>query len=68
MLVPTAVWTGGKDIATPLSDMKLLMAQITHLVFHKHIPDWEHFDPLWGLDAPERMYPDVLNLMNKYKT
>ncbi|KAK9400669.1 putative lipase [Crotalus adamanteus] len=65
--VPIAVWSGGNDIAATKHDIESLLPRIIHLVFYKNIPDWAHFDPIWGLDAPQRFYPDVLELMQKYK-
>ncbi|KAM6443648.1 putative lysosomal acid lipase/cholesteryl ester hydrolase [Liasis olivaceus] len=65
--VPVAVWSAGKDIAATRSNVESLVPRITHLVFYKDIPDWAHVDPLFGLDAPQRLYPDVLELMQKYK-
>uniref|UniRef100_A0A8C5WWU8 Uncharacterized protein n=1 Tax=Laticauda laticaudata TaxID=8630 RepID=A0A8C5WWU8_LATLA len=65
--VPVAIWSGGKDIATNTRNVESLLPRILHLVFYKNIPDWEHFDPLLGLDAPQRFYPDMLELMQKYK-
>ncbi|XP_032087572.1 putative lysosomal acid lipase/cholesteryl ester hydrolase [Thamnophis elegans] len=65
--VPVAVWSGGKDIAITTRDIESLLPRIPRLVFYKDIPDWQHFDLIWGLDAPQRFYPDVLELMQKYK-
>ncbi|XP_015280109.1 PREDICTED: lysosomal acid lipase/cholesteryl ester hydrolase-like [Gekko japonicus] len=67
MTVPTAVWSGGKDICINKTDTELLLHQIPHLVSYKNIPDWQHFDHIWGLDAPVRLYPDILALFQKYK-
>ncbi|XP_070610057.1 putative lysosomal acid lipase/cholesteryl ester hydrolase isoform X2 [Erythrolamprus reginae] len=65
--VPVAVWSGGKDIATTRRNVESLIARITNLVFYKDIPDWQHFDAVLGLDAVQRCYPDILELMQKYK-
>ncbi|XP_060097266.1 lysosomal acid lipase/cholesteryl ester hydrolase-like [Heteronotia binoei] len=67
MTVPTAVWSGGKDIAINKTDTELLLHRMSHLVFYKNIPDWEHMDYIFGLDAPVRLYPDILALLQKYK-
>ncbi|XP_062987694.1 lysosomal acid lipase/cholesteryl ester hydrolase-like [Elgaria multicarinata webbii] len=67
MTVPTAVWSGGNDIMEDEKDIQLLLPRISCLAFYKNIPDWQHLDFIFGLDAPKRLYPDVLNLMKKYK-
>ncbi|NXM44602.1 LIPM Lipase, partial [Gymnorhina tibicen] len=63
MPVPTAVWSGGEDWAADWRDIRLLLPRIAHLVTYTHVPDWNHWDFVWGLDAPGRLYSSILRLM-----
>ncbi|XP_010145975.1 PREDICTED: lipase member M-like [Eurypyga helias] len=63
MPVPTAVWSGGEDWVADWRDVHLLLLRIAHLVTYGHIPDWNHWDFLWGLDAPRHLYSSILELM-----
>ncbi|XP_074448185.1 lipase member M-like [Larus michahellis] len=65
MMVPTALWSGGKDWVNPPLETQRLLPRITNLVHHEHFPDWNHFDHHWGQDAPQRMYRQIITLMEQ---
>lgn len=63
MTVPTAVWSGGNDSLANPEDTKNLLPRISSLVYYHCFPDWNHWDFLWGLNAPERLYYKIIELM-----
>ncbi|XP_053889353.1 lipase member M-like isoform X2 [Malaclemys terrapin pileata] len=66
MTVPTALWNGGRDLVTSPQATAVLLPRLTNLVFYKYFPDWTHVDFIWGLDATQRMYDEILELMEKH--
>uniref|UniRef100_A0A8C9UIA9 Lipase n=1 Tax=Serinus canaria TaxID=9135 RepID=A0A8C9UIA9_SERCA len=63
---PTAVWSGGQDTFADPTDMARLLPRITNLIYHEHFPAWGHLDFIWGLDAPEKMYLKIIEILRKY--
>ncbi|NWX32542.1 LICH hydrolase, partial [Notiomystis cincta] len=64
--IPTAVWSSGQDTLADPKDMARLLPRITNLIYHEHFPAWGHLDFLWGLDATEKMYLKIIELLKKY--
>ncbi|XP_031694641.1 gastric triacylglycerol lipase [Anarrhichthys ocellatus] len=67
MKVPTALFSGGHDTLADPKDVAVLLTQVSNLVFHQNIEHWDHLDFIWGLDAPEQMFPSILKLLQEYK-
>ncbi|XP_053244622.1 lipase member M-like, partial [Podarcis raffonei] len=63
--VPIAMWSGGQDWVCRPKEAAQLRSRIPHLVYHKEYPDWDHWDFIWGIDAHQRMYMEILDLMQK---
>ncbi|XP_077640630.1 lysosomal acid lipase/cholesteryl ester hydrolase-like [Lonchura striata] len=64
--IPIAVWSGGQDKFADPTDMARLLPRITNLIYHENFPAWGHFDFFWGLDATEKMYLKIIELLKKY--
>ncbi|KFP92064.1 Lysosomal acid lipase/cholesteryl ester hydrolase, partial [Apaloderma vittatum] len=62
---PIAVWSGGVDTFADPKDMAKLLPRITNLIYHDHFPSWGHLDFIWGLDATEKMYLKIIELITK---
>ncbi|XP_051655684.1 lipase member M-like [Manacus candei] len=66
MTVPVALWSGGQDWVNPPREIHRLLRRLTSVVRHEQFPEWNHFDYHWGLDAPQRLYSQMLSLMGQY--
>jgi len=67
---PIALYSGGQDELADPVDVADLVASLEesnkNLVLHKQIPLYAHLDFLWAVDAATLIYPQVLELLNKY--
>ncbi|NXW81836.1 LICH hydrolase, partial [Alopecoenas beccarii] len=63
---PVALWSGGEDKLADTKDMAKLLSRITNLIYHEHFPAWGHLDFVWGLDATEKMYRKIVELIRKH--
>jgi hypothetical protein len=59
---------GGQDTISSLVDVELLkgVLQPGVLQLHHHQPDYGHLDFELGTDAPELVYPELLQLVSKF--
>uniref|UniRef100_A0A8C6ZCY1 Lipase member M-like n=1 Tax=Nothoprocta perdicaria TaxID=30464 RepID=A0A8C6ZCY1_NOTPE len=66
MPVPTAVWSGGKDWTADWRDVSFLLPRIANVVYYRNITDWNHWDFIWGMDAPKHLYSKIIELMELF--
>ncbi|XP_054238646.1 lysosomal acid lipase/cholesteryl ester hydrolase-like [Indicator indicator] len=66
IIIPTAVWSGGRDKFADPKDLAKLLPRITNLIYHEHFPSWGHLDFVWGLDAATRMYRKIVELIAQH--
>nr|XP_056706473.1 lipase member M-like [Euleptes europaea] len=63
MRVRTAIWYGENDWFADPANIEQLTCRLHDVVYECKIPDWTHFDFLWGLDAPQKVYNDIIKLI-----
>ncbi|KAG8135371.1 hypothetical protein E2320_008394, partial [Naja naja] len=51
MNIPIFMWGGEKDQISTQKDTRLLLPLLSNLISYKIIPQWMHYDYLFGLDA-----------------
>ncbi|XP_074780280.1 lipase member M-like [Athene noctua] len=65
MKAPLAAWYGGRDWLSVPEDVNITLPRITNVVHKKYIPEFVHFDFLWSMQAYEKVYKEILELMEK---
>uniref|UniRef100_A0A672VCD5 Lipase n=1 Tax=Strigops habroptila TaxID=2489341 RepID=A0A672VCD5_STRHB len=65
MKAPLAAWYGGKDWISAPEDVNITLPRITNVAYKKYIPEFVHFDFLWGVQAYEQVYKEILDLMER---
>uniref|UniRef100_H0Z3B2 Lipase n=1 Tax=Taeniopygia guttata TaxID=59729 RepID=H0Z3B2_TAEGU len=65
MKTPLAAWYGGKDWISVPEDVNITLLRISNLVYRKYIPEFVHFDFLWGEHVYEQVYKEMLDMMEK---
>ena len=71
MRVPMALFTGSKDWLADPRDVAGLLPKLNKtgkLMFHKNIDYYDHFDFIWGIDAPNIVYKDILRMVSLLST
>ncbi|KFV19404.1 Lipase member M, partial [Tauraco erythrolophus] len=65
MKAPLAAWYGGRDWISAPEDVNVTLPRITNVAYKKYIPEFVHFDFLWGMQVYEQVYKEILELMEK---
>jgi pimeloyl-ACP methyl ester carboxylesterase len=64
--LPVAIFNGGDDYLADPDDVAILISMLPVPPMIHTEPLYAHFDPLLGYNAYQRIYPMILNLINKY--
>ena len=67
MNVPIAVWSAGQDLLADPQDVDLLLSKLPNLIYHKEIPNYNHLDLIWAVDAPQEVYNEIVSLVAEDK-
>ncbi|PKU42694.1 hypothetical protein llap_6994 [Limosa lapponica baueri] len=65
MTVLTILLSSGEDWVISTAEIQGLLPCIINLIHQEHFLDWNHWDHIWGLDAPQCMYRQMVGLMEK---
>nr|XP_002739797.1 PREDICTED: lysosomal acid lipase/cholesteryl ester hydrolase-like [Saccoglossus kowalevskii] len=66
LTTPTALYWGGQDWLADPKDVQSLIPKIKNvLISNDEIVEFDHLDFIWGMDAPERVYHNILNTIQK---
>jgi len=47
-------------------DVRALVARLRCLVASHEIPDWQHLDFVWGLDAARLLYSKIVSILHSH--
>lgn len=66
--VPVALFSGGQDKLADPEDVATLAAALPRgtVVYARQEPSYQHVDFTWGVDAAQKIYPDLLDLLRRY--
>ncbi|XP_044516273.1 gastric triacylglycerol lipase-like [Gracilinanus agilis] len=65
MRVPTALWSGKQDLVADPEDVSILVPQIPNLIYHKTLHTYTHLDFIFGLNAPQDVYNEIIEMIKK---
>ncbi|MBZ3872624.1 Gastric triacylglycerol lipase [Sciurus carolinensis] len=67
MSVPIAVWNGGNDLLADPQDVNILLPKLSNLIYHKELLPYNHLDFIWGINAPQEVYNEMVSMMAEDK-
>lgn len=62
---PIAFYYSENDWLAAKDDVEKLLKQLSNIVAETYIPRYNHLDYVWGINAPQEIYKDVLRRMRK---
>ncbi|XP_078360080.1 lysosomal acid lipase/cholesteryl ester hydrolase-like isoform X2 [Oculina patagonica] len=65
MTTPTAFFFGAHDTLSNKTDVEALIPEISHLTFREFIPEWNHIDFVFGMDAAKTLYYKLVEIMEE---
>ncbi|KAL3875546.1 hypothetical protein ACJMK2_033487 [Sinanodonta woodiana] len=62
---PMALFTGPEDWLADPTDVSKLRPLLKNVIYEKDIPGWNHLDFIWGMNAPQECYKDIISLIKR---
>merc|ERR550519_2725915 len=63
--IPTVIFWGDNDILADPEDVHKMISRVPNIVRNFHSPVYDHIDYIWGLNANERVYDHILDILRK---
>ncbi|KAJ8031873.1 Gastric triacylglycerol lipase [Holothuria leucospilota] len=63
MTTPTVVYSGGMDWLADPKDVEKLLPRIPKLLKHTMIPEYDHLDFVWGINAADKVYHPIIDMI-----
>ena len=63
METPVVLFSGTNDFLADPTDVRWLVPQLKNMQAHHVIPEWEHMDFIYAINAPEMCYNKIISLL-----
>lgn len=66
--VPTALFSGGRDDLADPDDVKILLGMLPsdQVILSNYEAEYDHMDFVWGVNAYQKIYLQVIKTLQKY--